>query len=316
MAAIDFPASPVDGQVFNAPNGVTYQWNATMTAWVTVPLNVSLFAPLASPAFTGTPTAPTAAPGTNSTQLATTAFVAAAVAAGASIAVGPTPPVSPNPNQLWWNDDGTPLGGQLYIYYNDGNTSQWVPATPNGTVPAGWRVLATLTVPSAQPSIDFTAAMIPSDINHLKFIASNLVPVTNDVGIGIRFFDGTSFSNTGYTSNATMSQSVQVVGNNATVTVENGATFGRMSYNAAGNGVSNAANEGCSIEGTIMNIRALGVRRRTTFSSYYWQGNNNSYDSVVGGFTWSDTTHMIQGVQFLFGTGNIASGSVELWGSP
>lgn len=38
-------------------------------------------APLASPALTGTPTAPTAAPGTNTTQVATTAFVAAAVGA-------------------------------------------------------------------------------------------------------------------------------------------------------------------------------------------------------------------------------------------
>lgn len=35
---------------------------------------------LASPAFTGTPTAPTAAPGTNTTQLATCAFVTAAIA--------------------------------------------------------------------------------------------------------------------------------------------------------------------------------------------------------------------------------------------
>src|SRR5262245_689667 len=35
-------------------------------------------APKASPAFTGVPTAPTAAPGTNTTQLATTAFVLAA----------------------------------------------------------------------------------------------------------------------------------------------------------------------------------------------------------------------------------------------
>lgn len=38
-------------------------------------------APLASPGFTGTPTAPTAVTGTNTTQLATTAFVQAAVAA-------------------------------------------------------------------------------------------------------------------------------------------------------------------------------------------------------------------------------------------
>lgn len=36
------------------------------------------YAPLASPALTGTPTAPTAAPGTNTTQIATTAFVEAA----------------------------------------------------------------------------------------------------------------------------------------------------------------------------------------------------------------------------------------------
>lgn len=59
--------------------------------WYTAPvtsiesLNTSK-ASLASPAFTGTPTAPTAAAGTNSTQLATTAFVTAAAAAKANVA--------------------------------------------------------------------------------------------------------------------------------------------------------------------------------------------------------------------------------------
>jgi hypothetical protein len=43
-------------------------------------------APLASPTFTGVPAAPTAAPGTNTTQLATTAFVTAAVAGGGILA--------------------------------------------------------------------------------------------------------------------------------------------------------------------------------------------------------------------------------------
>lgn len=42
---------------------------------------LDLKAPLASPTFTGTPAAPTAAGGTNTTQIATTAFVTAAVAA-------------------------------------------------------------------------------------------------------------------------------------------------------------------------------------------------------------------------------------------
>lgn len=46
------------------------------------------YAPFASPAFTGTPTAPTAAPGTNTTQLSTTAFVTAAIAALVNSAPG------------------------------------------------------------------------------------------------------------------------------------------------------------------------------------------------------------------------------------
>lgn len=46
-----------------------------------VDLTTTGFQPATSPVFTGTPTAPTAAPGTNTNQLSTTAFVAAAVAA-------------------------------------------------------------------------------------------------------------------------------------------------------------------------------------------------------------------------------------------
>lgn len=51
-------------------------------------------APSASPSLTGTPTAPTAAPGTNTTQIATTAFVTAAVAAGGGGVVGGSPIMS------------------------------------------------------------------------------------------------------------------------------------------------------------------------------------------------------------------------------
>src|SRR5262245_46980624 len=32
--AIDFPASPTSGQLFLAPNQVTYQWSSTYTAWL------------------------------------------------------------------------------------------------------------------------------------------------------------------------------------------------------------------------------------------------------------------------------------------
>ena len=59
------------GGITDAPSdGTTYGRNNA--AWVNV-------APLNSPTLTGTPAAPTAAPGTNTTQIATTAFVVSAV---------------------------------------------------------------------------------------------------------------------------------------------------------------------------------------------------------------------------------------------
>ena len=61
---------------------------------------------LASPAFTGTPTAPTASPGTNTTQIATTAFVTAAVGAAGGGDV--TKVGTPADNQIGvWTGDGT-----------------------------------------------------------------------------------------------------------------------------------------------------------------------------------------------------------------
>jgi hypothetical protein len=75
--------------VFGAADWLAAQTSAALSATYTsldarLEAGESLIAgaaPLASPTFTGTPAAPTAAPGTNTTQLATTAFIQAAVAA-------------------------------------------------------------------------------------------------------------------------------------------------------------------------------------------------------------------------------------------
>lgn len=64
-------------------------------------------APLASPALTGTPTAPTPATADNSTKIATTAFVQAVVAdlgggGGGSIVVSAEQPVDQEVGGLWY----------------------------------------------------------------------------------------------------------------------------------------------------------------------------------------------------------------------
>lgn len=60
-------------------NGVSAATMAFLDATSSIQTQLNLKAPLASPAFTGTPTAPTATPANNSTQLATTAYVDSAI---------------------------------------------------------------------------------------------------------------------------------------------------------------------------------------------------------------------------------------------
>ena len=70
------PAYAVDAKILKIGDGIT-PWNSL------VPLtsgDIGNYAPLNSPHFSGVPTAPTATSGTNSTQLATTAFVRTEIA--------------------------------------------------------------------------------------------------------------------------------------------------------------------------------------------------------------------------------------------
>ncbi len=73
----------------------------------TVTNNLALKAPLASPALTGTPTAPTAAVGTDSTQVATTAFVIDQIDASTQPGAlyQTTAPTSPEIGQIWIDSD-------------------------------------------------------------------------------------------------------------------------------------------------------------------------------------------------------------------
>lgn len=48
---------------------------------------------------------------------------------GGSITTSTTPPVSPSAGDLWFNSES----GILYVYYDDGNSQQWVAADNNGS---------------------------------------------------------------------------------------------------------------------------------------------------------------------------------------
>jgi hypothetical protein len=108
---------------YNATNPAGYQTAAQVTT------SLAPYAPLNAPVFTGDARAVTAAPGDSDTSIATTAFVAAALSGASGGAnVGTTPPASPAVGALWWDSNG----GNLYVRYNDGTSTQWVPATAQG----------------------------------------------------------------------------------------------------------------------------------------------------------------------------------------
>jgi len=105
-------------------------------AFVQNTINARGFAPAHNPTFTGTATAPTLPEGDDANNIATTAFVARAILAGASISVGDTAPLNARSNSLWWHT----VFGQLFLYFDDGDSVQWVPASPavsNVEIPAG-----------------------------------------------------------------------------------------------------------------------------------------------------------------------------------
>jgi len=105
--AFDCPALSDSYLVCNGSNGVAGRSITDGANAIT-----SLASPFTSPAFLGTPTAPTAAQGTNTTQLATTAFVNAEIASDTSnlapkaspaftgVPTAPTAAVSTNTTQL------------------------------------------------------------------------------------------------------------------------------------------------------------------------------------------------------------------------
>lgn len=67
--------------------------------------------------------------GTNITLTACTVtdtITISATGTGGTVTTSDTAPVSPGDGDLWWNSSD----GKLYIYYDDGSSSQWVEASP------------------------------------------------------------------------------------------------------------------------------------------------------------------------------------------
>ena len=132
--AINFPATsgqPTDGSYTHTVGNITWLWDGlTWRSGVSSSTNES------DPIFTSS-----TAGSITSTNIANwnTAYSwgdhsqAGYGSGGASVTASDTAPTSPSDGDLWWQSDT----GYLKIYYNDGDSTQWVDASPAGTGSGG-----------------------------------------------------------------------------------------------------------------------------------------------------------------------------------
>lgn len=57
--------------------------------------------------------------------------------AGSNVTIGTTPPTTPSSGDLWWDSGTDPGSGQLYVWFADPTSSQWVIANSGMVGPAG-----------------------------------------------------------------------------------------------------------------------------------------------------------------------------------
>ena len=232
--------------------------------------------------------------------------------------VGDTPLASPGPNQLWWNS----ASGQMYLWYNDGNSTQWVPTTPTLPVgvpaPLGFRQFASVAT-VAQPTVDIQN--IPADINHLQF-NFDLTPTVNDVDIILQFYDasGVLVAGAGYLWSTALNWSTAGAGAASQQTSSSSYGYAGgiiMNYAAAGGRVSSGV--GNSIAGTafIRNIRDTTKTKQANFNASSIAG-NGSYLSGINGGGSRNAAGSMTGFRLSFNGGSnvAAGGNVTAWGSP
>ena len=126
------PIDPSDNSLWwESDTGILYLWYDDLTSeqWVSVAGGAG------PPGDTG-PTGPTGAQGPAGAQgpIGATGPAGPQGPTGVNTTyIGDGPPASPVPGQLWWESDS----GQTFIWYDDGDSAQWVPAMVGSPGPAG-----------------------------------------------------------------------------------------------------------------------------------------------------------------------------------
>lgn len=227
---------------------------------------------LASPTFTGTPNSTTPTTGTNNTQIATTAFVQASIAAAGGVVYKQADTAPAFTNTFWFDS----IKGQLYVCYTDPGTSaqNWVIAN------------SPLTAPPAAPT---TQVFLSGSGTYTKPTAARYITVEMIGGGGggsggTAGTNGTATTFGGLTANAGSTGSIT-----GTASVANGGTATGGDLNLTGGDGANGTVQGAGQGGGSGSGGAsyFGGSGRTVQGGY---PSGNSYPNTGAGGPGGATT--------------------------
>ena len=170
--------------------------------------------------------------------------------------------------------------------------------------------LATVTA-SSSATLDFTSS-IDSTYNIYKFRIFNLHPATNNVSFSVNFRDGSTAFDATKTSTAFYAYHTES-GSGSGLAYDTGKDLAQSTgVQVLNTSVSNANDSGVSGELFLFDPSS------TTFVKHFLSTTNNMQDGDssevfhIAGYC--NTTTAIDGVQFKMSSGNIDSGTIEMYG--
>lgn len=205
---------------------------------------------------------------------------------------------------------GDLISGGMYTVRYDGTDMQLI-STDGGGAP-GWEFLSTQTA-SASAALDFTS-LITADHGSYVFLLNRLRPATDGVDALIRTStnNGSSFDSAA-ANYAYGSIGFNITGSSAlTVPVSTSETAIIMNGSQLEGTIGNAAAEG--IDGIVWLINPLNATGRKIISWDIHYQNQLGNTQAIKGTGQRAATSNIDAIRFLMSSGNITSGSINMYG--
>ncbi|MEO7398394.1 MAG: hypothetical protein ABIW84_07510 [Ilumatobacteraceae bacterium] len=199
------------------------------------------------------------------------------------------------------------IGSTGKVLQSDGTDISW--QTPAGG--GGALVFLAAQTASASAQLDFTS-FISSTYDEYMIELINLVPATNDVALRMRM--GTGGGPT-FDTGANYGWGIFIAraGGSATTGGETGQTFIGLNYGAGGTlGVSSSTNYGLCGHARLFSPQSTALYKIIEGDTSYLDAEPFRIRAIVTGSYQSTTA--VTAVQFYFSSGNIASGTIRVYG--